>query len=142
MSTTDRSEAPRVAGPCSAVDRFATELGARLLDVEVGRARVELLAQERHCNDLGTVHGGVLFSLADVALAVASNAREGEMAVAITGGIHYLRPGRPGDRLVAEAVEQHRGGRLGSYAIAIRSGEETIATAMATTLLTGRREQA
>lgn len=139
MTTTDRSAAERATGPCSPADPFASGLGARLLDVEVGRARVELLAQERHCNDLGAVHGGVLFSLADVALSVASNARDGEVAVAITGSIHYLRPGRVGDRLVAEAVEQHRGGRLGSYEIAIRSGEETIATAIATTLLTGRR---
>jgi acyl-coenzyme A thioesterase PaaI-like protein len=62
----------RSSGPCSPADRFATELGARLLHDEVGCARVELLADARHCNDLGAVHGGVLFALVGAARSSAS----------------------------------------------------------------------
>jgi acyl-CoA thioesterase len=138
---TDHSYASeREHGPASAADRFASELGVRVLGVELGRARVELVAAARHCNDLGAVHGGALFSLADCALSLVSNARACEVAVAVTGAIHYLAPAGVGDRLVAEAVEQHRGARVGSYEIAIRCGERTIATALATTLVTGRRD--
>lgn len=126
-------------GPVSAADRFVHGLGIRLRSLEVGRAVVELEVTAGHCNDVGVVHGGVLFTLADAALAAASNARVGELAVAITGTIHFLQPARPGDRLVAEATEDRRGGRLGTYAIRVREGEEVIATAVASTLLVGRR---
>ena len=72
-------------GPLSSADRFARGLGLRLVALEQGRAVVELATRPDHCSDLGKVHGGVLFSLADAALAAASNSRTGEMAVAITG---------------------------------------------------------
>jgi acyl-CoA thioesterase len=144
-------EEPRLAGPCSVADGFCTLLGIRIASQRVGKAIVEMTAAERHCNDLGIVHGGALFSLADAALAVASNAREGDRAVAAnaregdravaaTLTIHYSAPARIGDVLVAEAVEEHRGERLGGYGVRVTRGSELIATALGTTVLVGRRD--
>ncbi len=100
---------------------------------------VEMETLPDHCNDLGKVHGGAIFSLADAAVSAASNSRPEEMVVAISGSVHFLRPAEPGELLRAEAVEERRGGRLGSYRIVVgREGEE-IATAMASTMLVGSR---
>jgi acyl-CoA thioesterase len=101
---------------------------------------VELKTTRELCNDLGKVHGGAIFTLADAALAAASNSRPGELAVAITGTIHFLRSAGPGELLRAEAVEERRGGRLGSYRIVVSRDDEEIATALASTLLVGTRD--
>lgn len=99
-------------------DRFGQLLGMELLEVGDGAARVELVAGERHTNFLGLVHGGAVFSLADAALAAASNSGE-DKAVATVVTIHLLRACRPGDRLLASATREHRGGRSALYRITV-----------------------
>jgi acyl-CoA thioesterase len=99
-------------------DPFARLLDLEVLEVADDHARVALTAGPQHRNFLGLVHGGVVFSLADAALAAASNS-QGGTAVATVVTIHLLRASHPGDRLLAEAVQEHRGGRLGLYRIAV-----------------------
>src|SRR3954470_17608014 len=55
-------------------------LGARLTAIDSGRARIELAADERLANPMGTLHGGVLCDIADAAMgmAFASTLAEGE----------------------------------------------------------------
>jgi acyl-CoA thioesterase len=99
-------------------DPFARLLDLELLEVADGRARVALTTGQQHRNFLGLVHGGAVFSLADAALAAASNS-QGDTAVATVVTIHLLRASHPGDRLLAEAVQEHRTGRLGLYRITV-----------------------
>lgn len=99
-------------------DAFARLLGMELLEVADGRARVALTAGPQHGNFLGLVHGGAVFSLADAALAAASNSRGGT-AVATVVTIHLLQASHAGDRLLAEAVQEHRTGRLALYRITV-----------------------
>jgi acyl-CoA thioesterase len=61
----------------------------------------------------------VIFSLGDIAFAAASNSR-GQTAVALNVAINFLKATRPGDRLVAEAREQHAGGPVALYDITVR----------------------
>ena len=105
-------------------DAFGQLLGLELVEVDDGHARVTLEAGERHTNFLGLVHGGAVFSLADAALAAASNSSPDQSgrpntALASVVTIHLLRACRPGDRLLAEAVPEHQGGRLGLYRITV-----------------------
>jgi acyl-CoA thioesterase len=67
----------------------------------------------------GMTHGGVIFALGDIAFAAASNSH-GQTAVALNVAISYLKASRAGDRLVAEAVEQHTSGPTALYDITIR----------------------
>jgi uncharacterized protein (TIGR00369 family) len=78
-----------------------------------GRARVTLRAEERHSNAGGTIHGGVIATLVDVAMgsALRSLSREGELPVTIEMKINYLEPGQPGV-LVAQADVRKRGRRF------------------------------
>ena len=54
-------------------DRFATENGAVIEEVDDHYAKCSLKIENRHRNAMGAVMGGVYFTLADFALAVASN---------------------------------------------------------------------
>jgi acyl-CoA thioesterase len=111
-----------------------------VIEVGHGSASAELTADERHTNFLGLVHGGAVFSLADAALAAASNSGD-RTAVATVATIHLLRACRPGDRLLASAEQEHLGGRLGLYRITvIRLPErELVAVAQGQVSLAGER---
>ena len=75
-------------------------------------------------NGFGTCHGGVLYTLADTALSCACNSRN-ERSVAQHCSIVYLRPGRLGERLTANAIERSSAGRVGIYDVKLTdsSGE-------------------
>jgi uncharacterized protein (TIGR00369 family) len=69
-------------------------IGFRIVEAEVGRVVVELDADERHANPMGTVHGGVLCDIADAAMgmAYASRLPEGESFTTLELKINYLKP--------------------------------------------------
>ncbi|MBN2397785.1 MAG: PaaI family thioesterase, partial [Deltaproteobacteria bacterium] len=52
---------------------YASSLGIRIDAVEEGYASCSLTVTEGMLNFLGVVHGGLIFSLADVAFSAASN---------------------------------------------------------------------
>ena len=71
-------------------DRFAALAGIELLEVSPGYAKVKMPIDERHLNGVSCVHGGAIFTLADFALAVASNSH-GTVAVA-AGSVGNAHP--------------------------------------------------
>lgn len=112
-------------------DPFIGRLGIVLEELGEGTARFSVEVADWMVNFHGTTHGGLMFSLADAALAAASNSR-GQMAFALDVSIAFLRATRPGARLVASAREAHAGGPIAVYDIEIRADEELIARAQAT----------
>ena len=54
-------------------DRYATETGAVIDDIGDHYAKCSLVLNEHHLNGVGGIMGGVYFTLADFAFAVASN---------------------------------------------------------------------
>jgi acyl-CoA thioesterase len=116
-----------VTGPGSDADAFGRHLlGLRTLEARPGQASVELEVRASHLNSASILHGGALFSLADQAVAVASNLHD-RIAVLGSATIHMLRPAREGDRLVATAHEERRGRTLSLYSVRITRGEQLIA---------------
>ena len=118
--------AARTAAAMERADEAMRSAGIRLLDVGPGWARTGLTVAQRHLNGHGLCHGGVLFLLADAALAFASNSH-GTSAVAAGADIVFLRPAGPGEELVADARERSRAGRSGVYDVTVRTGEATVA---------------
>ena len=114
-------------------DPFARKLGARFEAIRPGYSRVCLTVQADMANFHGMTHGGLIFALADMAFAAAGNSH-GQTAVALSGTITFLKPSRPGDRLVAEAREIQAAGRTAVYAITVReaSGDTLLACKQAT----------
>jgi acyl-CoA thioesterase len=98
-------------------DAFARYLGIEILEVSKGSAKARLELKRHHLNSAGTVHGGVVFSLADAVFAVASNSH-GTVAMAINVSIAYFRAVREGI-LYAEAKEVSINPRLATYTVDI-----------------------
>jgi acyl-CoA thioesterase len=101
-------------------DPFACLLGAEVEVVAPGHSRVTLTITEQMANFHGSTHGGVIFSLGDLAFAAASNSR-GQTAVALNVAINFLQPSRPGDCLIAEAVETSANGPVALYAVTVKN---------------------
>ncbi len=81
-------------------DRYATETGAVIDAIGDHYAKVSLIVNEHHKNAVGGVMGGVYFTLADFAFAVASNWQKAG-TVSITSDISFI--GIPkSDRIIAE----------------------------------------
>ena len=80
-------------------DRFATEMGAEILEAEQGRARCALTIGPGHRNAAGGVMGGVLFTLADFAFAVAANGFAENVTVSQHVSMTFLSPARGGELL-------------------------------------------
>ncbi len=89
-------------------------IGMEVDHVEEGLARCSLLCGAQHWNPFGTVHGGVLCDLADLAMGMAffTTLGEGEALATIELKINYFRPARDG-KLSAEAKVLHRGRTTG-----------------------------
>jgi acyl-CoA thioesterase len=105
-------------------DPFAKMLGIEIIEIEEGKANVSLTVDENMLNFHGAVNGGVIFSLADVAFAIASNSY-GQTAVGINVNINYMKPGLLGDTITAKAEEVSKNPKLGLYRMTIynQSGE-------------------
>ncbi len=99
-------------------DRASTDLGITLTEIGPGRSVMSMEIKASMANGDGVCHGGLLFSLADTAMAFASNSRN-EVYVAIGAAIEFLAPGRIGEVIVAEATEEHNRGRTAAYSVAL-----------------------
>ena len=99
-------------------DRYAALSGIELLEVSEGRARARMHIEDHHLNGINVVHGGAIFTLADLAFAAASNSH-GTVAVAINASIWYVKAAIDGT-LIAEAREVSLNPRLATYAIEVR----------------------
>jgi len=82
-------------------DRFATTNGARIEEITDDHCICSMNITDIHRNALGGVMGGAIFTLADLAFAVASN-NDHRPTVALDVNIHYLSPPK-GNRLFARS---------------------------------------
>ena len=99
-------------------DRFATENGAMIEEVEEHYAQCSLKLGSRHRNAMGAVMGGVYFTLADFAFAVAAN-WQGTGTVSLHSDIAYLGSAK-GNQLIAEAVCIKNGRSTSYYKIEVK----------------------
>jgi acyl-CoA thioesterase len=106
-------------------DHATHGLGMQLQEVGPGRATIAMTVEARMANGQGICHGGFIFALADSAFAFACNAY-GPITVAQHCSVTFLRPGKVGDRLTAEAVERTRAGRSGIYDVAVKRADGTL----------------
>ena len=102
-------------------DRYAEMAGIDLVEVSKGYAKTQLEVGEHHLNFVKSVQGGLIFTLADYAFAVASNSH-GTIAVAINANISFFKPVSSG-KLVAEAREISFHHKLAGYNVDVTDEE-------------------
>src|SRR3978361_218981 len=122
---------------------IASLIGFSLAEVESGRAQFVLDADERHHNPMGTLHGGILCDIADIAmgLAYATTLEEGESFTTLELKINFLRPVRP-SRLVADGRVVQRGRTVGLAECVVTDERGRLIAKATSTCLTLRGEQA
>lgn len=98
-------------------DAFAELCGIEIMEAGPGFARTRLSISNRHLNSLGMAHGGIIFTLADMAFAAAAHTR-GKSAVAINTTISFMKAGKT-DTLYAEAREVSRNRKLATYSVQV-----------------------
>lgn len=105
-------------------DQYAILTGVEVLEAGKGYCKARLVLEEKHLNGAGVVQGGAIFTLADLAFAVASNSH-GPLALAINVNISFLA-GRSTGILYATATEIGEPKRLGAYDVLVTDEENEI----------------
>ena len=114
MNKANTEEAREIFG----ADYYAAELtGVEILEADVGYAKCALKLEDKHRNALGQVMGGVLFTMADYAFAIASNFHQ-PPTVTQTSQIVYLSSVK-GTTVYAQAEKIRAGKRTCFYKIVI-----------------------
>jgi acyl-CoA thioesterase len=116
--------AERVVGAMMARDAFSQWLGIEVTHVAPNAATCRMTVRPEMVNGFGVCHGGIAFSLADSALAFASNTH-GRVTMSIENSIRYPAPIVPGDVLTATAVEENATRRLAFFTVTVRKPDGT-----------------
>ena len=117
----EQALAERVVAHMLEHDEFSRWLGLEVTHIAPNAATVRMLVRPEMVNGFGVCHGGIAFSLADSALAFASNTH-GRLTVSIENSIRYPAPIMPGDVLTATAVELSASRRLAYFDVTVRKG--------------------
>ena len=117
--------ATKVADHLIENDLFSQWLGIELLEISEGYSKIKMIVRKEMINGFGIVHGGVTFSLADSAFAVACNNRN-NLSVALDTSINFIKPVHVDDVLTAEAKEIHNGKSTGLYHITITNQHDHV----------------
>jgi len=106
-------------------DEFSRWLGVTVMEIAPGRSTVCMTVRPEMVNGFGVSHGGIVYSLADSALAFAANTN-GNVTVAIENSISYPQPVHIDDTLTAVAEEESFTNRLGYFRVSVRNQNELL----------------
>ncbi len=106
-------------------DAFSQWLGISVDEIKPGYCRLSMTVKDTMLNGFGLAHGGITYSLADSALAFASNSN-GRHSVSVETSINHLEKLRSGDHISAEAVEISLKNTIGLYRVNIQSGSKQV----------------
>jgi len=103
-------------------DRAAQALGIRIEEAREGYSRLSMTIGPSMVNGHDMAHGGVVFTLADTAFALACNSRD-VPHVALNATISFTAPVPLGQQLIAEAEERSLKGRTGVYDVTVSKAD-------------------
>lgn len=106
-------------------DAFSRWLGLEVVALETDRVTLRMPVRADMLNGFDVCHGGITFSLADSALAFASNSR-GRQAMSIENSMAYPAKAVVGDILTAVAEPQAVGNKIGTYHVTVSKQDGTV----------------
>jgi uncharacterized protein (TIGR00369 family) len=107
--------------------------GIKIEEMKIDFARLSMKAEIKHTQMYGTVHGGVLATLADSVAAWAVFGKENVHGNPVTAEmkINYLKPVCSG-KVVAEARNVHEGSRIFVSDVEVRNEGKLVAKSLVT----------
>ena len=121
----EQAQADVVVKAMLARDAFSRWLGVELVTLRPRACTLRMRVRGDMVNGFGVSHGGIVYSLADSALAFASNT-SGHVTVSVDNTISYPVPVQVGDDLIAVAEEETAGARLGFYRVTVARQDGTV----------------
>ena len=108
-------------------DAFSKWLGIDIVAVGEGFPELKLTIREEMTNGFKIAHGGITYSIADSALAFASNSH-GRKSVSVETSISHTKQCLVGDVITAKAIEKSISNKIAIYEITITNQKkETVA---------------
>lgn len=103
---------------CQMIEKntFAKTIGLEMLELREGYAEGRIPVKEESKNPLGTMHGGCLYSLADIVSGTAATLR-GNYVTTVSGELSFLRPAADTQYVTAKAQEIRFGKNLAVYRV-------------------------
>ncbi|MDB3857223.1 hotdog fold thioesterase [Schleiferiaceae bacterium] len=111
-------QAKEIVGHMMKNDAFSQWLGITVVSNAPGEATLKMTVRDEMTNGFHIAHGGITYSLADSALAFASNG-SGRQSLSIETSIHHLHAVRAGEELTAFATLLSETHKTGLYQIDI-----------------------
>ena len=97
-------------------NNFAKLLGIELTELSNGYAKATMKVTKDFLNPIGSLHGGCLYTIADIA--------GGIHVTTIDGNFHYLRAGINTKELSATATEIKKGKKISVYSISVKDQDD------------------
>jgi acyl-CoA thioesterase len=120
-------------------DYFSQWLGIEVIESSEGKSILQMKVKKEMLNGFGIAHGGITYSLADSALAFASNSH-GKKAVSIETNISHLKTVHENDLLRATAHLKSISNKIGLYEVEITNGEGILVALFKGTVYRTREE--
>lgn len=101
-------------------DGFSQWLGIERVRIEPGHCVLKMTVRKDMLNGFQIAHGGITYSLADSALAFASNSH-GRMALSVETSISHTVSVKEGDVITAEAEEISMSHKIAIYHVTVKN---------------------
>ena len=119
-------------------DTFSKWLGIKRIEDGAGKSVLQMTVRKEMLNGFDIVHGGITYSLADSALAFASNGH-GRKAVSVETSISHTQTCKEGDVLTTHTEEMSLSKKIGVYQITITNQHnKTVALFKGTVYITDK----
>jgi acyl-CoA thioesterase len=100
------------------MEPYARTFGIEIVELEAGRALLQMKTSQSMNNLFGMIHGAAIYSLLDAAFELAVNSH-GTVAVALSVNVNYLNAALPGETLQAEARETNQSRKISACEIRV-----------------------
>lgn len=107
---------------------FARLLGIDITELTLGHSKSHMVVSDKLRNPQGSIHGGVIYTIADVTGGNAASSY-GEKVATLDSDFHYLRPALKLESLTAEAVEIKHGRHVSVYDVKVTDQDGTVLAA-------------
>ncbi|MFN5628794.1 MAG: hotdog fold thioesterase [Bacteroidota bacterium] len=138
MENNNQLLAKKVVDTMLEKDWFSQWLGIEIVELKPGYVKLKIKIKKEMLNGFQIVHGGIYYSIADSALAFASNSY-GIKSVSVETSISHLISCSEGEEIFAETEEIFSGNKIAVYTINILNKEnKKVAVFKGTVYKTGK----
>ena len=100
-------------------------MGITPIEIDSSHCVIKMTVKKEMLNGFGILHGGIAYAFADSAFAFASNS-PGRISVSINGSMHFHKPAKEGDIIIAEAKAIRIGNKTADYDVNIYDQNDQI----------------